>query len=176
MTDLPAPPRDRGDDLALVRRFLESRGEEAFRPLYRAHTPSLYALALRLAGGDVAEAEDLLQEAWTRAVRALGGFRADSALRTWLGGFVVNARRERIRSAWRTVDADLDYVAAAPGTPALVVDLERAIDVLPRGARDVFVLFDVEGHTHQEISGLLGISPGTSKSQLSRARDSRTRS
>ena len=90
MTDLPLVR----DDEALVQRFLAARGEEPFRALYHAHTPALYALALRLTGGDVAEAEDLVQESWTRAVRALSSFRFESALRSWLCGLLVNARRD----------------------------------------------------------------------------------
>lgn len=157
-------------DLALVQRFLEARGEDAFRTLYRAHTPALYALALRLTGGDQGEAEDLVQESWVRAVRSLSSFRAESALRSWLCGLLVNARRERIRTAWRTVDApEVEPVARASGDDA-ALDLERAITALPAGARDVFVLHDVHGYTHGEIGGMLGIATGTSKSQLTRAR------
>jgi RNA polymerase sigma factor (sigma-70 family) len=157
-------------DLALVRRFLRTRGEEAFRALYRAHTPALYALAFRLTGGDQGEAEDLVQESWARAVRSLSTFRAESALRSWLCGLLVNARRERIRKIWHIVDAP-DFEAPAPDrTDDTVLDLERAIGTLPQGARDVFVLHDVYGYTHDEIATLLGIVAGTSKSQLTRAR------
>lgn len=158
-------------DLALVRRFLESRSEPAFRALYRAHTAALYGLAFRLAGGESGEAEDLVQETWVRAVRSLSSFRADSALRSWLCGLLVNVRRERLRTAWRTVDAP-DAEAPAPGRPPEgAIDLERAIATLPVGARDVFVLHDVYGYTHEEIAGLLGVVAGTSKSQLTRARE-----
>lgn len=158
------------DDLALVRAFLGSRGEGAFRALYRAHTPALYALALRLTGGEQSEAEDLVQESWVRAVRALPSFRGQSALRSWLCGFVVNVRRERIRSDWRTTDA-LDVETAAPTVSLdMAVDLEQAIGALPEGARDVFVLHIVYGYTHGEIAEMLGIVEGTSKSQLARAR------
>jgi RNA polymerase sigma-70 factor (ECF subfamily) len=160
------------DDLALVRWYLETRGEEAFRALYRAHTPSLYALALRLTGGDQSEAEDLVQESWVRAVRSLSTFRAESALRSWLCGLLANVRRERTRTAWRTLDApDIDVAAPAPASSdGLTLDLERAIATLPVGARDVFVLHDVYGYTHGEIAGMLGVATGTSKSQLTRAR------
>jgi RNA polymerase sigma-70 factor, ECF subfamily len=158
------------DDLALVRAFLRTRGEDAFRSLYRAHTPALYALALRLTAGDQGEAEELVQESWVRAVRALSTFRAQSALRSWLCGFLVNIRRERIRTDWRMVDApDVEPMANPVGTDA-ALDLERAIGGLPDGARDVFVLHDVYGYTHREIAEMLGIVEGTSKSQLTRAR------
>jgi RNA polymerase sigma-70 factor (ECF subfamily) len=158
------------DDLALVERFLRARGEDAFRALYRAHTPALYALALRLTGGDHGEAEDLVQESWIRAVRALSSFRAQSALRSWLCGLLVNVRRERMRTDWRTVDAPNIEAAADTGGPDDALDLERAIGALPEGARDVFVLHDVYGYTHREIAEMLGVVEGTSKSQLTRAR------
>jgi RNA polymerase sigma-70 factor, ECF subfamily len=158
------------DDLALVAQFLRGRGEEAFRALYRAHTPALYALALRLTGGDRGEAEDLVQESWVRALTALRTFRAQSALRSWLCGVLVNVRRGRIRTDWRIIDAPDAERLADSSCPEDVIDLERAIAALPEGARDVYVLHDVEGYTHQEIAALLGIVEGTSKSQLNRAR------
>lgn len=146
-----------------------TRGEDAFRALYRAHTPALYALALRLTGSDKNEAEDLVQETWVRATRKLSSFRGESALRSWLCGVLVNVRRERIRTVWRVVDGpDIEPVTAAPDIIAF--DLERAIAALPVGARDVFVLHDVYGYAHHEIAHMLGVVEGTSKSQLSRAR------
>ncbi|MGH7653603.1 MAG: RNA polymerase sigma factor [Gemmatimonadaceae bacterium] len=158
------------DDLALVERFLRGRGEGAFRALYRAHTPALYALAWRLTGGDRAEAEDLVQESWVRALTALQTFRSQSTLRSWLCGVLVNVRRGRIRTEWRTVDApDVEALADPVGNDD-AIDLERAIAALPEGARDVYVLHDVHGYTHREIAELLGIVEGTSKSQLNRAR------
>jgi RNA polymerase sigma-70 factor (ECF subfamily) len=158
------------DDLALVERFLRGRGEDAFRALYRAHTPALYALALRLTGGDRGEAEDLVQESWVRALTALRTFRAQSALRSWLCGVLVNVRRERIRADWRVVDApEIEPLEDTTGRDD-AIDLERAIAALPDGARDVYVLHDVHGYTHREIAELMGIVEGTSKSQLNRAR------
>ena len=158
------------DDVALVARFLRARSEDAFRALYRAHTPALYALALRLTGGDRTEAEDLVQESWVRALTALQTFRAQSALRSWLCGVLVNVRRGRIRADWRIVDApDVEPLANTSGGDD-AIDLERAIAALPEGARDVYVLHDVHGYTHAEIAELMGIVEGTSKSQLNRAR------
>jgi RNA polymerase sigma-70 factor, ECF subfamily len=158
------------DELALVERFLRGRSEAAFRALYRAHTPALYALALRLTGGDRGEAEDLVQESWVRALTALRTFRAQSALRSWLCGVLVNVRRGRIRAEWRIVDApDVEPIADRTD-PDDVIDLERGIAALPEGARDVYVLHDVYGYTHREIAVLLGVIEGTSKSQLNRAR------
>jgi RNA polymerase sigma-70 factor (ECF subfamily) len=144
-------------------------GEDAFRALYRAHTPALYALALRLTGSDQSEAEDLVQETWVRATRKMSAFRGESALRTWLCGVLVNVRRERVRSAWRMVGT-LDVEPATPARDDTAFDLERAIAALPDGARDIFVLHDVYGYAHREIAELLGVVEGTSKSQLARAR------
>ena len=158
------------DDLALVERFLRTRGEDAFEALYEAHTPALYALAMRLTGGDQGEAEDLVQESWVRAVRALSSFHRRSQLRTWLCGVLVNVRRARIHADWRMVDSpDVEPAAEIHGSDD-AIDLERAIATLPEGARDVFVLHDVYGYTHQEIAEMLSIVEGTSKSQLARAR------
>lgn len=158
------------DDLALVERFLRGRGEDAFRALYRAHTPALYALALRLTGGDRGEAEDLVQESWVRALTALQKFRAQSTLRSWLCGVLVNVRRGRIRADWRIVDAPEVEPLEDTTRRDDAIDLERAIAALPDGARDVYVLHDVHGYTHREIAELMGIVEGTSKSQLNRAR------
>jgi RNA polymerase sigma-70 factor (ECF subfamily) len=158
------------DDLTLVERFLRGRSEDAFRALYRAHTPALYALGLRLTGGDQGEAEDLVQECWVRSLTALQTFRSQSALRSWLCGVLVNVRRGRIRAEWRIVDApDVEPIAETVGHDD-AIDLERAIAALPEGARDVYVLHDVHGYTHNEIAEMLGIVEGTSKSQLNRAR------
>ena len=168
---MSGPHRDSAtDDHALVERFLRGRSEDAFRALYRAHTPALYALALRLTGGDRGEAEDLVQESWVRALTALRTFRGQSALRSWLCGVLVNVRRGRMRADWRIIDTPDAEPLADPASNDDAIDLERAVAALPDGARDVYVLHDVHGYTHREIAELLGIVEGTSKSQLNRAR------
>ena len=112
------------------------------------------------------DAEDVVQEAWIRAVSALPRFAWRSSLRTWLCGFVVNCCREIARDSITNIEAD-DVVQARSG-PA--VDIERAIGALPPAAREVFVLHEIYGYTHEEIGGIAGIEPGTSKSQLHHAR------
>ena len=163
-------------DRALVAAFLRDSEEEAFRRLYAAHTPRLYLWLLRLSGGREAEAQDLLQETWIRAASSLARFRWESALRTWLHGIAINAWREAARARRGPdlpLEAEAQERAAAPaaGDGAGRVDLERAVRRLPEGYREVLLLHDIEGYTHAEIAGLLGIAPGTSKSQLSRARE-----
>jgi RNA polymerase sigma-70 factor (ECF subfamily) len=161
------------DDRRLAEAFTGG-AEWAFRELYRRHTPRLYRLLARLvpAGTD---AEELVQETWLRAARALPRFRWRAALTTWLSGIALNVLRERARVDLRRPAAvpldDLEEAraSASPGT-GLDVDLERAVAALPPGYRAVLLLHDVEGHTHDEIASLLGIAPGTSKSQLANAR------
>ncbi len=157
-------------DSELVGRFLADRSEDAFRALYRAHTPYLYCLALRLAGGREDEAEEAVQEAWIRAAERLASFRWGAALRTWLGGFVVNCCREvvRRRRSAGPVAVETERVELPPVEASL--DLERAVAALPDGLREVFVLFDLEGYTHEEIGARLGFAAGTSKSRLFHAR------
>jgi RNA polymerase sigma-70 factor (ECF subfamily) len=142
--------------------------------LYRRHTPALYRLALRLGGGDDPWAEELVQRTWIRAVEGLGSFAWRSSLSSWLGGIAINCARELWREARTRSETALaeEISVAAPRllAPEERVDLERAIEGLPAGYREVFVLHDVEGYTHEEIGGLLGIESGTSKSQLARAR------
>jgi RNA polymerase sigma-70 factor (ECF subfamily) len=159
------------DDNTLVAAILEVGDEAAFRTLYRRHTPSLYALARRLIGGASADAEDAVQETWIRACRRFASFRGESALRTWLSGILVNRCRELRRNAATSGEASpLGETAIAPADDGLRIDLERAIADLPDGYRRVVVLHDIEGYTHEDIAQLLDIDPGTSKSQLSRAR------
>jgi RNA polymerase sigma-70 factor (ECF subfamily) len=143
--------------------------EDAFRRLYRAHTPALYATALRLSPG-AAEAADAVHDAWVRAVERLGEFQWKSSLRTWLTGILVNVVRESRRAHWREEPYGPDDVAAEPPDLLLSIDLDAAIARLAPGYREVFVLHDMDGFTHDEIARLLGVEPGTSKSQLSRAR------
>lgn len=163
------------DDRRFVRDLLETRSEEAFRALYRAHSGYLFALALRLAGGRREDAEEALQESWLRAVERLAGFRFESALRTWLAGFVVHATRELRRKRHPEREepkGGWEIEELSPGTPppADTVDLERALGELPPTLRDVLVLFELEGRSHDEIATLLAIPAGTSKSRLFFAR------
>ena len=157
------------EDRALVDAFLQSRDEGSFRTLYRRHTPLLYALAARLAGGRTAEAEEVVQETWIRAVAGLSGFRWESALATWLCGIAIRCSREAAR---RTTADPAGRIAEIPSHTGrdTEMDLESAVGRLAPGYREVLLLHDVHGYTHEEIARILGIDPGTSKSQLSRAR------
>jgi RNA polymerase sigma factor (sigma-70 family) len=162
------------EERALVDRFLADRDERAFREIYRQHGPALYGFARTLLESD-AVVDDIVQEAWLRAVRRLPSFDGRSSLRTWLIGFVVNCCRETWREARRhgteQVTDNLREDAAQPAdNHAERLDLERALARLAPGYRTVLLLHDLQGMTHEEIGEILEIAPGTSKSQLARAR------
>lgn len=167
-SDIPAVP-----DRMLAQQVLGG-DEGAFRQLYRRHTPRLYQLALRLAGGVEADAEDMVQDTWIKAVERLDGFRWESAFGTWLHAIGVNVAREAARRRGRRPDAyaagESEPPAAEPPDRIEAMDLEQAIAALPEGYRTVLVLHDVEGYTHEEIAERLGVASGTTKSQLFWAR------
>lgn len=121
------------------------------------------------------EADDLTQDVFVRAWEKLGQFRGESAFGTWLHRLAINlilAKRVAVvrRRDRNAGDAPLEKTPGRAATPEVRMDFERAMERLPDGARQVFVLFDVEGYRHEEIGEMLGISVGTSKSQLHRAR------
>jgi RNA polymerase sigma-70 factor (ECF subfamily) len=163
------------DDADLIKQARQGDGG-AVRELYQRHAGRVYAVVKRLAGHDDALAEDWAQEAWVRAIRALPAFRGDARFSTWLHRIAVNSalhgRRSRLRKAGREtamVD-DTFSVRAVAETSVLKLKLERAMERLPEGMRKVLVLHDVEGYTHEEIGEMLGVNPGTCKSQLFKAR------
>ena len=163
------------DDRELVRAVTSQGSEEAFGVLYDRHTPALYGLALRLLGGHAQDAEDVVHDAWLRAGGGFATFAWRSTLRTWLSGIVINCARE-LWGARSQPEVSLDDLPEPGSDDAELrgtfdrLELERALATLAAGYREVLVLHDVEGYTHQEIAGLLSMTPGTSKSQLSRAR------
>ena len=151
-------------------------GVEAFEALYRRHVGRVYAICRRLSG-DSARAEELAQEVFIKAWTHLDSSRPAGAIAAWLGRCAINlalsdnrARRRRSRREEPVDDPERwDPPSRRPG-PGAGLDLERAIDQLPPGARTVFVMHDVEGFRHGEIADMLGLSPGTTKAQLHRAR------
>lgn len=163
-----------GDDVdrQLVAVLVRRRDERAFSSLYERHTTYLYRFALRLTAGDEDVAQDLVHDAWVRAVQRVAGFEWRSTLRTWLAGFVVSLWRERQRLESRETPLDDSHGDNGTVLPASIdrLDVERALATLAPGFREVLVLHDIEGYTHDDIAVMLGVQPGTSKSQLSRAR------
>jgi len=152
----------------------------AFEELYRTHSGRLYSLAVRMLGNP-ADAEDLLQEIFLSAHRKLDSYRGEAALGTWLYRLAMNQILDHVRSrAARSgqLTDGLDDASLLPDTGGhrladraiARIDLERAMLELPEGCRAAFVLHDVEGLEHREVSEVLGIAEGTSKSQVHKAR------
>lgn len=162
------------EDLELIEQAKRGDGG-AVRALYQRHARRVYAVVRRLAGDDTL-AEDWAQDAWMRAIRALPTFRGDSAFTTWIHRIAVNSalhgRRSRDRKAGREAPMEEETATVRPqGEDALLrMKLERAMARLPEGMRRVLVLHDIEGYTHEEIGEMLGVNPGTCKSQLFKAR------
>ncbi|HEY7289928.1 MAG TPA: RNA polymerase sigma factor [Vicinamibacterales bacterium] len=158
------------DDVALA----AGGDSSAFERLYRTHVARIHSLTRRMLGPH--EADEVTQDIFVRTWQKLGQFRGESAFSTWLHRLAVNVVIERRRSfaiqRERVADdpAALDFVTVPPARADLRVDFEAAIAELPDGAREIFVLHDIEGYKHREIASMLDITSGTSKRQLHRAR------
>jgi RNA polymerase sigma-70 factor, ECF subfamily len=171
--DGPTPPSAGVSEAADV--ALAAAGDQrAFERLYGLHVARVHSLARRMAAGD-GDPDELTQEVFVRAWRRLGTYRGEAAFGTWLHRLAVNVILNWRRSAAgerRRIDAgtDTDGLEGRGIAEAERLDLEGAIARLPRGARQVFVLHDVEGFKHEEIAAMIGVTAGTSKGQLHRAR------
>ena len=179
VSDIAGPTtedHDKAAALEIVRRA-QSGDVDAFEILYRQHSGRIFALCLRLSGGDATEATELMQDVFIKAWRRLTSFRGDSAFYSWLHRLAVNTMLENARGDRRRIARVLpmDDTSALPGAARasgvdVRMEMEEAIASLPKGARLAFVLHDVEGYQHQEIAEQLKISVGTVKAQLHRAR------
>ena len=146
----------------------------AFERLYRGHVARIHSLARRMAGDD--EAEELTQMTFVRAWQKLSTFRGEAKFGTWLHRVAINVilgRRATLKTERSRRQEGEDVIETLPARPAATehrMDFDAAIGKLPSGARQIFVLHDVEGFKHEEIAKLLSINVGTSKAQLHRAR------
>jgi RNA polymerase sigma-70 factor (ECF subfamily) len=172
-------------DLLLVRRALEG-DERAMRSLWARHAPHVDAVVRRLVN-DSDAAADVAQDVWIQIFRALPSWRGDSQFGTWAHRVAVNRTLNALRRLKRNgrLEASIDDAegqhpssvlgAALTVEPdgdraLLAASIEDAARRLSPGARQVFLLHDVEGYTHEEIAEQLGITAGGSKSQLFKAR------
>ena len=162
------------DSIAADAALAASGDGSAFERLYRTHVARVHSLVRRMLDAD--QADDVTQDVFIRAWQKLSTFRGESAFGTWLHRLAVNvvlARRKTVgieRGRFITDDAPLDHATGKRETLELSLDFEEALARLPDGARQIFVLHDVEGYRHEEIARMLGVVPGTSKSQLHHAR------
>jgi RNA polymerase sigma-70 factor, ECF subfamily len=163
------------DQLALIERA--RRGDaSAHRALYETHVERIYRLTYRLTGLEHL-ARELTQDTFVRAFGRIDGFRGDSTFGTWLHTIAVSVtlnelkRRKRERARDAPLEDALTVAESTPySDPLLREKLMAAVNDLPEGCRTVFMMHDSEGFTHQEIAAALGVTEGTSKAQLARAR------
>lgn len=145
----------------------------AFEQLYSRHHQRLFLYAKRMTGS-VQEAEDVVQDTFIRTWQKLDSFRAESQFYTWLrkvaSRILIDRMRVKNAKVWRESAEFEDIHFVTDSNSGAQLDLEKFISQLPEGARSVFVMHDIEGYTHDEISGLANIAAGTSKAQLFRAR------
>lgn len=170
----------RARDAAAERQLVASAAggsTPAFEQLYRRHAARVYAVCLRMTG-NVATAEDCVQEAFVQAWRNLGQFETRSTFGTWLHRIAVNTvlqqvrRRQELLGEGDSIEREVaDRLADPLGEdPGRSRDVEAAIAGLPAGARHVLVLVGLYGHSHEEAAQMLGVAVGTCKAQLHRAR------
>jgi RNA polymerase sigma-70 factor, ECF subfamily len=176
----PDPPSADAEALALA----QAGDPQAFARIYALHKRRIYSLCMRMVN-NVAEAEDLTQEAFLQLHRKIATFRGDSAFSTWLHRLAINVVLMHLRRKGLSLVSLDEAMEPSPeegpgrsfGAPDLSLAgsidrmvLERAISGLPAGYRLIFVLHDIEGYEHNEIASMLDCSIGNSKSQLHKAR------
>ena len=166
------------DDTADV--MLAAGGDRrAFERLYRTHVNRVFSLCTRMCGSRT-RGEELTQDVFVRAWEKLPQFRGDAQFSTWIHRVAVNIvltdRKNEARDRKRLVedesesgDTPLQKASVTPGYGDRM-DITAALEELPPGARQIFVLHDIEGYKHEEIAEMCGITAGGSKAQLHRAR------
>jgi RNA polymerase sigma-70 factor (ECF subfamily) len=139
----------------------------AQKELYERYSRAMYSAAYRITG-DFDLANDVLQEGFVKIFRALPKFRRESTLGAWIKTIIVRTALSRVKRNPTFEPLEHHHIGATVnwGSSIDADYLEQAILALPEGYRAVFVLIEVEGYSHKEVAEMLGISVGTSKSQL----------
>lgn len=143
--------------------------------LYQRFAPKMYGVCLRYAG-NAEEAEDILQEGFIKVFRKIGSFRSEGSFEGWIRRIFVNTAIEHFRkktylqpiTEYEENTVEGKYVSVLDSMAEK--DIVALVQQLSPGYRTVFNMYVVEGYTHKQIAEILGISEGTSKSQLSRAK------
>ena len=163
------------DDLSIARRAVTG-DSEAFLNLYQQNLPRIYAVCLRIVA-DRELAEEVTQQALIRTWEMLDSYRGESPLSAWIHRIAANAALDYLRARNRltkrvrfTDNLDVFEKPDLSSPRENQMDIERALAALPSQARAVVVFHDIEGYSHSEISGMLGIAAGTSKAHLHAAR------
>jgi len=166
------------NELEMVQKAAEG-DSLVFRSLFDNNVSRVYSLCFRMSAGDVLLSEEITQDVFVKAWENLGKFRGESSFPTWLHRIAVNEFLMRKRSEKRMMQKvvmtdDLSKFDGRHDSGNRInssnIDLEKAISSLPEQARIVFVLHDVNGYKHEEISDMINIEVGTSKAHLHRAR------
>ena len=163
-------------DHLTIRRAIDG-DERAMRLLWEEHAPHVDAVVRRLVGSDPDLAADIAQEVWIQIFRALPAYRGEAQFSTWAHRIAVNRTLNALRRTRRLAQLEVGIEEDSASVEQddversfVAASIEEALTRLPAGARTVFMLHDVEGYTHEEIAGELGITTGGSKSQLFKAR------
>ncbi|MEM8887803.1 MAG: RNA polymerase sigma factor [Bacteroidota bacterium] len=145
------------------------RGEAiAQKQLYDRYKDAMFTLAYRICN-DFEVAQDALQEGFVGVFRGMHNFRKESTLGAWIKTIIIRTAYKKLKkeTLMQPLDAEIEDSVIDWGGQQLDVEyLEKAIQALPSGYRSVFILIEVEGYAHKEVAEILGISVGTSKSQL----------
>lgn len=172
MSKATPPPKD---DQELIKACLKGK-RTGQKELYDKYAPKMFGICLRYAK-NYHLAEDLLQEGFIKVFRNLDGFRGTGSFEGWVRRIFVNTAIEHYRknnllySVSEPTEAEAGPVQNDAMDNLSVADLLKLVNELSDGYRMVFNLYAIEGYTHKEIGEMLGISEGTSKSQLARARN-----
>jgi RNA polymerase sigma-70 factor, ECF subfamily len=170
--------RHQAESLSNERRLVErarAGDSTAQRALYDAHVDRVYRLAYRLSGSEEM-AKEFTQDTFVRAFERLDDFRGDSAFGTWLHTITTSVtlnglkKNKRMRDREAPLEEAITLARKGGDDFDLRERLARAVAALPEGCRTVFMMHDAQGYTHEEIAEALGVSSGTTKTQLSRAR------
>lgn len=167
------------EDLNLATQVSASGDMSSFDELYRKYFKKVYLICLKMTS-NAADAEDLTQEVFIHIQRTLKSYRGDSSLGSWLHRVTVNHvlmrfRKKSVRSEMTTTDGLLPETGSDETSNSTLPIIDRialadAVQQLAKGYRQIFLLHDLLGYGHEEIADKLGISIGTSKSQLHKAR------
>jgi len=152
----------------------QSGNQAAFEEIYRTHVGRVYAICLRILA-DRSWADDVAQQIFFRAWIKLHSFRGESSFSSWLYRLAINMIMGELKSTNRgnAPVPENEHIISSPHVEFahnLKLDLEKAITLLPKQARAVFVLHDLEGWKHVEIAEAMGVAVGTCRAQLARAR------
>lgn len=156
----------------------------AFERLISPHMNRFYGLAYQMMG-NAEDAADVTQDAMIKAYRALGSYRGDAEVFTWIARIIRNTALDELKRAVRKHEDPVDVIPETPLNRAGGGSLERAVesselqqlmgealDELSTKLRDPLIMYDIEGYSYEEIASILDINIGTVKSRLNRARES----